>query len=391
MPDNFDLVVIGGGPGGYSAAIRAAQLKMKVACIEKRHNKALGGTCLNIGCIPSKALLDSSEMYETTLHKLARHGVKVGSVALDLDTMLKRKDKNVSELTGGIGFLFKKYKVDPVFGSARLLGGGKVEVTAADGKKRILEAKYILLATGSESVELSFLKFDGQRIVSSTEALAFNPVPKHLIVVGGGYIGLELGSVWKRLGSKVTVLEFLPRILAISDGEISSDVQKLLTKQGIEFHLETKVTGATVKGDEVMVKAQGKDGKELNFTGDRVLVAVGRRPYTAGLGLDAAGVKIDAKSGRVEVDEHYQTSAGNIYAIGDLIAGPMLAHKAMEEGVAFAERLAGMKTHVNYATVPGVVYTFPELASVGQTEEQVRRSEERRVGKECRSRWSPYH
>ena len=281
-------------------------------------------------------------MYETTLHKLARHGIKVGSVALDLDTMLKRKDKVVSELTGGVGFLFKKYKVDPVFGAAKLLGGGKVEVTAADGKKTVLEAKNVLLATGSESVELPFLKFDGKHIVSSTEALNFNPVPKHLIVVGGGYIGLELGSVWKRLGSKVTVLEFLPRILAISDGEISTEVHKLLTKQGIEFHLETKVTGAKVKGDKVTVTAQGKDGKELSFTGDRVLVAVGRRPYTAGLGLDEAGVKYDAeerprRGGRALPDER----AAGVYAIGDLIAGPMLAHKASEEGIVLRRATRG--------------------------------------------------
>jgi dihydrolipoamide dehydrogenase len=382
MSEQYDLVVIGGGPGGYAAAIRAAQLKMRVACVEKRPNKAFGGTCLNVGCIPSKALLDSSEMYETTLHKLARHGVRVGSVALDLPGMLARKDKVVSELTGGVGFLFKKYKVDPVFGSAKLIGGGKIEVTAADGKKTVLEAKHILLATGSESVELPFLKFDGKFVVSSTEALSFNPVPKHLIVVGGGYIGLELGSVWKRLGAKVTVLEFLPRILALNDGEVSGEVQKLLTKQGIEFHLETKVTGAKVKGDEVTVTAQGKDGKELSVTGDRVLVAVGRRPYTAGLGLDEAGVKYDPKSGRVEVDEHYKTSAPGVYAIGDLIAGPMLAHKATEEGIVLVEQLAGMKPHVNYDAIPSVIYIWPEVASVGQTEEQLKeKGIEYRVGK----------
>jgi dihydrolipoamide dehydrogenase len=382
MSDQYDLVVIGGGPGGYTAAIRAAQLKMKVACVEKRPNKAFGGTCLNVGCIPSKALLDSSEMYEVTLHKLAKHGVRVGSVALDLPAMLARKDKVVGELTGGVGFLFKKYKVDPVFGSAKLLSGGKVEVTAADGKKTTLEAKHILLATGSESVELPFLKFDGKHVVSSTEALSFNPVPKHLIVVGGGYIGLELGSVWKRLGAKVTVLEFLPRILSLNDGEVSGEVQKLLTKQGIEFHLETKVTGAKVKGDDVTVTAQGKDGKELSFTGDRVLVAVGRRPYTAGLGLDEAGVKYDPKSGRIDVDEHYKTSAANVYAIGDLIAGPMLAHKASEEGIVLVEQLAGMKPHVNYDAIPSVIYIWPEVASVGQTEEQLKeKGVEYRVGK----------
>lgn len=382
MADSYDLVVIGGGPGGYMAAIRAAQLGLKTACIEKRPNKALGGTCLNVGCIPSKALLDSSEAYEHTLHKLARHGVKVGSVALDLDTMLKRKDKVVGDLTGGVTFLFKKYGVTPVYGSGKLLKGNKVEVTAADGAKSTLEAKNVLLATGSESIELPFLKFDGKRVVSSTEALNFNPVPKHLIIVGGGYIGLELGSVWKRLGSKVTVIEFLPRILAVSDGEIANEVHKLLVKQGFEFHLETKVTGAKVEGDSVTVTAQGKDGKEIKVTGDRVLVSVGRRPYTAGLGLDEAGVKYDPKSGRVEIDSHYRTNVPGVYAIGDLVTGPMLAHKASEEGVVFAETLAGMKPHVNYDAIPSVIYIWPEVASVGLTEEQLKeKGIEYRVGK----------
>ncbi|AWM41259.1 Dihydrolipoamide dehydrogenase [Gemmata obscuriglobus] len=382
MADSYDLVVIGGGPGGYMAAIRAAQLGLKTACVEKRSNKALGGTCLNVGCIPSKALLDSSEAYEHTLHKLARHGVKVGSVALDLDTMLKRKDKVVGDLTGGVTFLFKKYGVTPVYGSGKLLKGNKVEVTAADGAKSTLEAKNVLLATGSESIELPFLKFDGKYVVGSTEALNFNPVPKHLIIVGGGYIGLELGSVWKRLGAKVTVIEFLPRILAISDGEIANEVHKLLVKQGFEFHLETKVTGAKVEGDSVTVTAQGKDGKEIKVTGDRVLVSVGRRPYTAGLGLDEAGVKYDPKSGRVEIDAHYRTNVPGVYAIGDLVTGPMLAHKASEEGVVFAETLAGMKPHVNYDAIPSVIYTWPEVASVGLTEEQLKeKGVEYRVGK----------
>ena len=382
MADSYDLVVIGGGPGGYTAAIRASQLGLKTACIEKRPNKALGGVCLNVGCIPSKALLDSSEAYEHTLHKLSRHGVKVGSVALDLDTMLKRKDKVVSELTGGVGYLFKKYGVTPVFGSAKLLKGNKVEVTAADGAKNTLEAKNVLLATGSESSELPFMKFDGKHIVSSTEALNFNPVPKHLIVVGGGYIGLELGSVWKRLGSRVTVLEFLPRILTVCDGEIASEVHKILVKQGFEIHVDTKVTGAKVGGDNVTVTAQSKDGKELSFQGDRVLVSVGRRPYTAGLGLDDAGVKYDAKSGRVDVDSHFQTSVPGVYAIGDLITGPMLAHKASEEGVVFAETLGGMKPHMNYDAIPSVIYIWPEVASVGLTEEQVKeKGTEYRVGK----------
>jgi dihydrolipoamide dehydrogenase len=382
MPDSYDLIVIGGGPGGYTAAIRAAQLKMSVACIEKREKHALGGTCLNVGCIPSKALLDSSELYETTLHKLQRHGIRVGSVALDLPALLARKDKVVSDLVGGVAGLFKKYKVTPVFGAGKLLGGNKVEVTAADGAKSVIEAKHILLATGSESVELPFLKFDGTHIVSSTEALSFNQVPKHLIVVGGGYIGLELGSVWKRLGAKVTVLEFLPRILSLNDGEISTAVQQILTRQGIEFHLDTKVTGATVKGDQVTVKSETKDGKPLTFTGDKVLVAVGRRPFTAGLGLDGAGVRMDAKSGRVEVDAEFRTSLPNVSAIGDLIAGPMLAHKASEEGVVFAERLAGMKPHINYDAIPSVIYIWPEVAAVGKTEEELKeKGIEYRVGK----------
>ncbi|HEX4610614.1 MAG TPA: dihydrolipoyl dehydrogenase [Urbifossiella sp.] len=368
----YDLVVIGAGPGGYTAAIRAAQLKMKVACVEKRPGKALGGTCLNVGCIPSKALLDSSEHYEAALHKLARHGVKVGGVELDLPTMLARKDKVVKELTGGVAFLFKKYGVTPLYGAGKLLPGNKVEVAGDDGKTTTLQAKNVLLATGSESTELPFLKFDGQHVVSSTEALTFNPVPKHLIVVGGGYIGLELGSVWKRLGAKVTVIEFLPRILAISDGEVAGEVYKLLQKQGMEFHLETKVTGAAVKNGAVTVTAQTKDGKELRVEGDRVLVAVGRRPFTAGLGLDEAGVKYDPKTRQIPVDEGFRTNVPGVYAIGDLVAGPMLAHKASEEGVVFVERLAGMKPHVNYNAIPSVIYIWPEVASVGFTEEQVK-------------------
>jgi dihydrolipoamide dehydrogenase len=372
MADEYDLVVIGAGPGGYTAAIRAAQLKMKVACVEKRSGKALGGTCLNVGCIPSKALLDSSEHYEAALHKLARHGVKVSGVELDLPTMLARKDKVVKELTGGVAFLFKKYGVTPLYGAAKLLPGNTVEVTGDDGKAATLKARNVLLATGSESVELPFLKYDGKHVVSSTEALNFNPVPKHLIVVGGGYIGLELGSVWKRLGAKVTVIEFLPRILAISDGEVAAEVFKLLKKQGMEFHLETKVTGATVKGDAVTVTAQAKDGKELRFEGDRVLVAVGRRPYVAGLGLDEAGVTFDPKTRQIPVDDSFRTNVPGVYAIGDLVAGPMLAHKASEEGVVCVERLAGMKPHINYDAIPAVIYIWPEVASVGLTEEQAK-------------------
>jgi dihydrolipoamide dehydrogenase len=371
MPDNFDLIVIGAGPGGYVAAIRAGQLGKRVACVEKRPGKALGGTCLNIGCIPSKALLDSSELFEVTSHKLARHGIKVDHVSLDLAAMLKRKDDVVKTLTGGVAGLFKKYKVAPVYGTARLLAANKVEVTADDGSKHTLEADHVLLATGSEPVELPFLKFDGKRIVSSTEALAFDAVPKHLIVVGGGYIGLELGSVWRRLGAKVTVLEFLPRILTFVDGEVATAVQRLLTRQGFEFHLETKVTGATVRGNSVTVSAE-KANEKLSFEGDHVLVAVGRRPYTAGLGLDEVGVQYDKRSGRIASDGQFQTNVPGVSAIGDLIDGPMLAHKAMDEGIAFADMLAGHKPHLNYDYIPSAIYIWPEVASVGQTEEQLK-------------------
>ena len=376
MAERFDLVVIGAGPGGYTAAIRAAQLGKSVACIEKRPNKALGGTCLNIGCIPSKALLDSSELYEVTLHKLAKHGIKVDGVNLDLATMLKRKDEVVKSLTGGIAHLFKKYKVTPFYGTGTMKGPNTVEVQQADGSTTTLEAGHILLATGSETTELPFLKFDGKLIVSSTEALEFTEVPKHLVLVGGGYIGLEMGSVWKRLGARVTVLEFLPRILSICDGEISSAVQKLLVKQGFEFHLRTKVTGAMFAedGSSAVVMAQDHEGKDLAFEADKVLVAVGRRPFTQGLGLDAAGVIFDPKSGKVKVDPHFRTNVPSISAIGDIIDGPMLAHKASEEGLVFAEQLVGMKPHLSYDKIPSVIYIWPEVASVGQTEEQVKES-----------------
>jgi dihydrolipoamide dehydrogenase len=377
MADRFDLVVIGGGPGGYVAAIRAAQLGKKVACVEKR--ATLGGTCLNIGCIPSKALLDSSELYDVTQNKLAKHGVKVGKVELDLAALLGRKDNIVKQLTGGIAGLFKKYGVTPYFGTGKLAGAGKVDVALNDGKSVQLEAGAILLATGSEPTPLPSLPFDGKNIVSSTEALNFNPVPKHLIVVGAGYIGLELGSVWARLGSKVTVLEFLPRILPLTDTEIANLVKKSLEKQGLEFHLETKVVGAETKGKEIVVKAESKSGP-VTFTGDKVLVSVGRRPLTAGLGLEQAGVKME--KGRVVVNDKFQTSVAGVYAIGDLIEGPMLAHKASEEGVAFAEQLAGQPAHVNYDAIPSVIYIWPEVSSVGKTEEQLKEEgREYRVGK----------
>ena len=372
MPDKFDLIVIGAGPGGYTAAIRAAQLGKSVACVEMRPGKALGGTCLNVGCIPSKALLDSSEHYETVLHKLAKHGIKVGGVTLDLPEMMKRKNGVVKGLTDGVAYLFKKYKVTPVYGEARLQSPTAVDVTAADGTKTTIDAGHILLATGSDSVELPFLKYDGKAILSSTEVLALDAVPKRLVVVGAGYIGLELGSVWNRLGAEVTVLEFLPRILPLSDGEVAKKVQDMLTKQGLKFHLGTKVTGATVEKGNVTVTADGPDGQKLQFLADKVLVAVGRRPHTAGLGLAEAGVEFDPKTGKIPVNKKFGTNLPTVSAIGDLIEGPMLAHKASEEGVVFAELLAGQQPHLNYDAIPSVIYIWPEVASVGPTEEAVK-------------------
>ncbi|MBV9124552.1 MAG: dihydrolipoyl dehydrogenase [Planctomycetes bacterium] len=379
MADTYDLIVIGAGPGGYVAAIRAAQLGLKTACVEKR--ASLGGTCLNIGCIPSKALLDSSEIFLTVKSHLGRHGIEAGDVHLDLKRMMDRKDKVVKGLTDGVAYLFKKNKITAVPGSARLAGTGKVSVKNGDKPAGTLEAKNILLATGSEPATLPSLPLDGKNIVTSTEALSFDKVPGHLIVIGGGYIGLEMGSVWSRLGAKVTVLEFLPRIVPAADVEMSTQLQKVLTKQGLKFHLDTKVVGASTKGDQVIVNAESK-GENVVFQGDKVLVAVGRRPYTAGLGLEEAGVAVEGKSGRVLVNQNFQTSVAGVYAIGDLIAGPMLAHKAEDEGIACAEILAGKKGHVNYDTIPGVVYTWPELATVGLTEEQVKeQGREYRVGK----------
>jgi dihydrolipoamide dehydrogenase len=369
MPDRFDLVVIGTGPGGYVAALRGAQLGLKVACVDKR--AALGGTCLNIGCIPSKALLESSELYYLARTRLGNHGIKVGEPALDLAKMLRRKDEVVKTLTGGIAFLFKKNKVTAYHGLGSLAGPGRVAVQPDRGTATEIEAGAVLLATGSEAASLPALPFDGKAIVSSTEALAFEKVPTHLIVVGGGYIGLELGSVWARLGARVTVLEFLPQILPQSDHELADGLHKLLARQGLTFHLDTKVTGASAHGGQVVVRAEAQ-GKEVTFGGDKVLVVVGRKPYTAGLGLEKAGVAVEERTGRVKVDESFRTNVPGVYAIGDLIAGPMLAHKASEEGIAVAELLAGQRPHVNYAAIPSVIYTHPELASVGLTEEQVK-------------------
>jgi len=382
VAQRYDLVVIGAGPGGYVAAIRAAQLGMKVACVEKR--ASLGGTCLNVGCIPSKAMLDSSELYHLAHERFGRHGIKVDGLGLDLAAMLKRKNEVVKSLTDGVRYLFRKNKVEAILGAGRLTSPTTVQVAASEGAPIELEAGHILLATGSEPTPLPFLPFDGKAIVDSTDALCFEKVPDHLVVVGGGYIGLELGSVWKRLGSKVTVIEFLPRIVPMADVEIGDILKKSLTKQGLEFHLETKVTGANVEGASVTVTvtAETKDGKALSVACDKVLVAVGRRPHTEGLNLDGAGVKVEVKTGKVPVDAHFRTNIPTISAIGDLIRGPMLAHKAEDEGIACAEILAGKPGHVNYDTIPSVIYTWPEMASVGITEEQAQQEGLKyRVGK----------
>ena len=368
--ENFDVVVIGGGPGGYVAAIRAAQLGLKTACVEKRG--ALGGTCLNVGCIPSKALLQSSHLYEEASKHLGPHGIKVGNVVLDLAAVLARKDKVVGDLTKGIEFLFKQNKVAYVKGAGRLVGGGKVTVAVTGGGEQTLEAKNIIIATGSDVMPLPGVTIDEKQIVSSTGALSLAKVPAHLVVVGGGYIGLEMGSVWRRLGAKVTVVEFLDRIVPGMDGELAKTFQRVLTKQGMSFRLSTKVTGAKASKTGVTLTLEAAaGGKAETLEADVVLVAIGRRPYSEGLGLDAAGVALDPK-GRVQTDGHWRTNVPGVYAIGDVIAGPMLAHKAEEEGVAVAEVIAGQAGHVNYDTVPGIVYTWPEVATVGKSEEDLK-------------------
>jgi dihydrolipoamide dehydrogenase len=370
--ENFDVVVIGGGPGGYVAAIRAAQLGLKTACVEKRG--ALGGTCLNVGCIPSKALLQSSHLYEEAAKHMGPHGIKVSSIVLDLTAMLARKEKVVVDLTKGVEFLFKQNKVTYVKGAGRLLGGGKIAVALNGSGDQTLEAKNIIIATGSDVMPLPGVTIDEKQIVSSTGALSLAKVPAHLVVVGGGYIGLEMGSVWRRLGAKVTVVEFLDRIVPGMDGEIARTFQRVLTKQGMTFRLSTKVTGAKPNKTGVTLTLEpAGGGKAETLDADVVLVAIGRRPYSEGLGLEAAGVAIDNK-GRVQTDGHWRTNVPGIFAIGDVIAGPMLAHKAEEEGVAVAEIIAGQAGHVNYETVPGIVYTWPEVATVGKTEEELKAS-----------------
>ena len=365
-----DVIVIGAGPGGYVAAIKSAQLGLKTLCVESR--STLGGTCLNVGCIPSKALLESSEKYAEACHGFALHGIKATSVSLDLPALLARKDKLVTELTGGIDYLFRKYKVTRVFGHGTLTGPGTVQVTSEKGQKETWTAKSIILATGSKVTELPGVTIDEKTIVSSTGALNLKKVPEHLVVIGGGYIGLEMGTVWQRLGAKVTVVEFMDKIVPAMDREVGQALHKVLEKQGLQFKLNTKVAGAktTAKGVELHLEPAGGGAQETLLC-DIVLVAIGRKPNTHDLGLETLGITLNER-GQIPVNAHFETAAKGIYAIGDVIAGPMLAHKAEEEGVACAEIIAGQAGHVNYEVIPAVVYTWPEVATVGKTEEELK-------------------
>lgn len=365
----YDLIVIGSGPGGYVAAIRAAQLGLKTAIIEKY--TTLGGTCLNVGCIPSKALLDSSEHYHNAAHTFKNHGIDLKDLKVNFKQMILRKREVVKQNVEGIQYLMKKNKIDVFQGLGSFKDKNTVSIAKEDGKKEEIEGKNILIATGSKPANLPFISLDKERIITSTEALELKEVPKHLIIIGGGVIGLELGSVYARLGAKVSVVEYLDSIIPTMDKTMGKELQKSLKKLGMEFYLKHKVTGVEKKGKEVTVTAQTSKEETVNLKGDYVLVSIGRKPYTEGLNTEAAGVKVNDK-GQVEVDEHLKTSAENIYAIGDVVKGAMLAHKAEEEGVFVAEKLAGQKPHINYLLIPGVVYTWPEVASVGYTEEQLK-------------------
>jgi dihydrolipoamide dehydrogenase len=368
MADTFDVVVIGGGPGGYNCAIRLGQLGLSVACVDKRG--PFGGTCLNIGCIPSKALLHATDLYEVARHDFARFGI-TGTPGIDLTAMMAQKDKVVGELTKGVAFLLKKYKSEAIVGEGKIVNPGRVEVKTKDGL-RTLTAKHIVIATGSDVAPLPGVTVDEKRIVSSTGALSLSAVPKRLLVVGAGVIGLELGSVWRRLGSEVQVVEFLDRIVPGVDGEVAKQFQRLLERQGMKFKLGSKVVGVEEKAGAFSVAVEpAKGGARESFDADVILVAIGRRAFTDGLGLDEAGVKRDSR-GRVITNEHFQTNAPGIWAIGDVREGPMLAHKAEDEAVACAERIAGRAGHVNYDAIPSVIYTYPEVATVGKTEEELK-------------------
>ncbi len=368
---NYDLVVIGTGPGGYVCAVRAAQLGMKVAVVEK--NPTLGGTCLNVGCMPSKALLHASEMFEEAEHSFAKMGVSVSTPKLDLPAMMNFKQQGIDGNVKGVEFLMKKNKIDVIHGTGRILGTGKVEVSG-NPSSQLLETKNIVIATGSDIAQLKGIEIDEKRIVSSTGALSLEGVPGKLLIVGAGVIGLELGSVWHRLGAEVVVVEFLDRILPGMDGEIAKQFQRILEKQGFAFKLGAKVTGIDTSGNRLAAKVEpAAGGATETLEADVVLVCIGRVPYTEGLGLKEAGVALDNR-GRVQIDPHFATSVKGVYAIGDVVAGPMLAHKAEDEGVAVAEILAGQAGHVNYDVIPGVVYTTPEVSSVGKTEEELKQA-----------------
>ncbi|MFT6460576.1 MAG: dihydrolipoamide dehydrogenase [Maricaulis maris] len=370
MSDTYDIVIIGGGPGGYNCAIRAGQLGLKTACVEMRGT--LGGTCLNVGCIPSKALLHASELYEVAGSQFASLGIKTGAIELDLDAMLGQKDEAVDGLTKGIEFLFKKNGVEYIRGRGRIAGPGKVEVDA-EGGKSTLETKNIVIATGSEVTPLPGVTIDEKRVVSSTGALALEQVPDKLVLIGAGVIGLELGSVWRRLGAQVTVVEYLDRILPGMDSELAKTAQRTFAKQGMDFKLGTKVTGVDTSGDRLGVTLEPAAGGEAEtIEADTVLVCIGRRPFTDGLGLETVGIETDQRG--FIANDQYRTSAENVWVVGDCTHGPMLAHKAEDEGVACAERIAGKAGHVNYGVIPGVVYTAPEIASVGLTEDELKKS-----------------
>jgi dihydrolipoamide dehydrogenase len=366
--EKFDVVIIGSGPGGYVAAIRAGQLGLKTAIVEK--DKELGGTCLNVGCIPSKALLTSSDHLMFAKKEAEKHGIVIGNVDVDLNKMQQRKNKVVKTLTGGVRALMKTNKVTTFEGLGTITAPGKVSVKSSDGKTQEIETKNIIIATGSAAAELPFAKFDGKTIVSSTEALCFTEPPKKFLVIGAGAIGLELSSVWNRLGSEVTILEFLPRIAIGFDLELSNLLQRSLTAQGITFHLETKVSAVKIDNGRVTATAT-KGNEELKFEADKVLVSVGRKPFSEGLGAEKVGVEFDEKK-RIKVDKYFKTKVDGIYAIGDVIAGPMLAHKAEDEGIACVERIAGKDGHINYDAIAGIIYTNPELAGVGLTEDQAK-------------------
>ena len=368
--NQYDVAVIGSGPGGYVAAIRCAQLGMKTAIIEKY--ATLGGTCLNVGCIPSKALLDSSHHYEEAIKHFADHGIDIpGDIKVNLKQMIARKDGVVDQTTKGIQFLMDKNKIDVYHGLGSFKDATHIDIANADGKVATIEAKQTIIATGSKPSSLPFIEIDKERIITSTEALKLSEIPKHMIVIGGGVIGLELGQVYKRLGAEVTVIEYMDRIIPGMDGALSKELMKVLKKQKVKFNLSHKVKSVERKGNEVIVKADDKKGQEVEFKGDYCLVSVGRRPYTDGLNLEAAGVQSDDR-GRVAVNANLQTNVANIYAIGDVVRGAMLAHKAEEEGTMVAEILAGQKPHINYNLIPGVVYTWPEVAAVGKTEEELK-------------------